>query len=160
MFMRILIAGAALVALAVPPAQAGPLFNLFKGCSFGVMTQCAKNITHGNGNKAKIYQDQWDAGFQFGFQIQDGNGNSATTRQKGTDQFALTFQKGDNNQAYTGQNGKDDFAVTAQIGDNNTAGTHQQGTSLAAVTVQSGNGMWSSTGMSGDGGVSIGVQSN
>ncbi len=160
--MRILVVSAAIAALTVPPVQAaGPsLWQLFSGCSFSPVTQCAKNITHGNGNKATIAQDQWLPGFQFGFQTQDGNGNSAYTGQKGTDQFALTVQKGDGNRSYTGQNGSYDFAVTAQLGDGNTAGTHQEGTNLAAATIQTGSNGWSTIGMSGNGGIAVVTQSN
>lgn len=121
--MRILVASAALVALASPPAQAGPLFKLFHSCHFAFQTQCAVNLTKGHHNKARIDQDQWGYGFQFGMQIQNGDNNNAYTGQKGTNQVALTVQNGNNNTAYTSQ----------------------QGSNQASITVQNGNGMWAAS---------------
>jgi hypothetical protein len=138
MFMRILVVSAAIAALTVPPAQAGSLWKLFNGCSFGVQTQCAKNITHGNGNKARIDQDQWGPGLQFGFQFQKGNGNNA----------------------YTGQTGTNDFAITAQNGNNNTAYTSQDGTNKLSVTIQNASGAWAATSSGGDNTITYINQSN
>ena len=138
--MRILLASAAIVALAVPPAQAGSLWKLFDGCTFGLQTQCAKNVTHGSNNKARIDQDQWGNGFQFGFQIQNGNGNNA----------------------YTGQTGTNDVAFTLQNGNNNTAFTSQDGNNKASVTLQTGSqgGMWAASTSSGDNTATFVVQQN
>jgi len=135
MITRFLIAGATIVALGAPAAQAAPFCPFFQP-----KVQCALLITHGNGNWSAVKQNQ--VGFSTGLNL------------------AIQIQNGDNNKAYTGQKGTNEVAVTFQNGDNNTAGTHEQGTNLVAVTVQSGNGMWSSTSMNGDGAVSIGVQSN
>jgi hypothetical protein len=138
MFMRILVASATIVALASPAAQAAPLFKLFHGCHFAFQTQCAKNVTKGNHNKARIDQDQWGFGFQF----------------------AAQFQHGDGNNAYTGQKGTNDFALTVQDGNNNTAFTSQDGTNQASVTVQSGNGLWGATSTGGSGNLTAVVQAN
>jgi long-subunit fatty acid transport protein len=138
MYLRILVASAALVALASPPAQAGSLFKLFDGCHFAFQTQCAKNVTKGDHNKARIDQDQWGLGFQFGAQ----------------------FQHGDNNNAYTGQTGTNDFALTVQNGNNYTSFTSQDGTNQASVTVQSGNGLWGASTTGGNGNVTALVQAN
>jgi hypothetical protein len=137
MFTRLIIAGATIVALGAPAAQAASC-NIF--ASIFSRVQCAYQFTTGDNNKSTIKQDQrgQTSGLQLGIHIQDG----------------------DNNVAYTGQKGTNDVALTAQVGDNNSAGTHQNGTNLLAVTVQSGNGNWSSTSMNGDGAVSIGVQGN
>jgi hypothetical protein len=138
MITRFLIAGATIVALGAPAAQAAPACPIF--LAFFSKVQCAFQDTTGNGNSAVIHQDQ--RGYSKGLNL------------------AIQIQDGDNNRAYTGQKGTNEVALTIQNGDNNTAGTHQQGTELAAVTVQSGNGMWSSTSMNGNGAVSIGVQAN
>jgi hypothetical protein len=137
MFTRLIIAGATVVALGAPAAQAAscPIF-----LSFFARVQCAYQFTTGHGNKARISQDQ--TGHTNGLQL------------------AIQVQDGDNNNAYTGQKGTNEVALTVQDGNNNTAGTHQDGTNLASVTVQSGNGMWSTTGMSGNGGLVTSVQSN
>jgi len=137
MFTRLIIVGATMVALGAPAAQAAscPIF-----LSFFSRVQCAYQFTTGEGNKARISQNQ--VGHTTGLQL------------------AIQVQDGDNNNAYTGQKGTNEVALTVQAGDNNTAGTHQNGTNLAAVTIQSGNGNWSSTSMNGNGAVSIGVQSN
>lgn len=132
--MRILVVSATLVALTSPAAQAAPLWK----CFFLPQSQCAFNITHGNKNKARIDQDQWGYGFQFG----------------------LTVQKGDGNDAYTGQKGTNDVALTFQNGNNNTAFTSQDGTNQGSVTVQSGNGLWGATSTGGNGNFTAVIQAN
>lgn len=120
MITRIILAGATLVALGAPAAQAGPFHFLF--CDFAKSSQCAINfMTGGDGNSETIKQTTTSRhGFQFAFQSQDGSNNSA----------------------YTEQIGKNQVAVSVQTGDNNTAYTYQEGKNQLAVTTQNGNGMW------------------
>jgi len=138
MITRFLIAGATIVALGAPAAQAAPACPIF--LSLFSKVQCALVATTGNGNTSVVRQDQ--------------RGHSAGLN------LAVQLQNGDNNNAFTGQKGTNEIAVTIQDGNRNTAGTHQEGTNLAAVTVQSGNGLWSTTGMAGNGGLVTSFQSN
>jgi hypothetical protein len=138
MFTRILIASAAFAALSTPSVQAASLFDCFFLPHADSQKQCAFNVTHNNSNKARIDQDQWGPGVQFGLQFQDGNNNRAYTGQKGTDEVAVTIQKGNDNGAFT----------------------HQEGTGQISVTVQNGTGLWAGTSSIGDGTITAVSQTN
>lgn len=129
MITRIILAGATIVALGAPSAQAGSLFHLLCGPHVPAK-QCAVNFMFGGtGNNETIKQTMTSRhGFQFALQAQDGSNNNAYTEQVGKNQVALTFQNGDNNSAYTYQEGKNQLSTT----------------------VQNGNGMWAVTTVSED----------
>jgi len=134
MITRLIIAGATIVALGAPAAQAAQ-------CSFfAVRSQCLFQFTTGNGNKSMIQQDQ--RGKTHGLQL------------------AIHAQDGDNNNAYTGQKGTNEVALTVQNGNNNTAYTSQSGENKASVTIQNADGAWAATSSGGDNTLTYVIQSN
>jgi hypothetical protein len=72
MFTRLIIAGATIVALGAPAAQAASC-NIF--ASIFSRVQCAYQFTTGDNNKSTIKQDQrgQTSGLQLGIHIQDGD---------------------------------------------------------------------------------------
>ncbi|HEY0918579.1 hypothetical protein [Devosia sp.] len=137
---RLIVVGAAVLALAVPPvqAQAGPLWPVIQLCFLSAQsTQCAFQITRGDRNKALTHQETWQAGHQFALTYQRGDDNRAYTGQEGTDQIAATVQVGDGNAAFTHQEGEDQFSATIQLGDGHWAGTSSIGEDTATFVFQS-----------------------
>jgi len=140
MFTRILLVSATAVALTVPAAQSAQLFPSFALCKFAPTTQCASQLTRGNGNKARIDQSTTTFGsLQLAGQGQDGNNNRAYTGQNGSNQVALTIQDGNNNGSFTHQEGAFQASVTVQTGNGNWAGTSSIGTGTATLIVQQNN---------------------
>lgn len=148
MFGRLVLAGAAALALGVSPVLAGgpsilPALLLAKDCfkSDAAQVQCAIQVAKGNRNDAATTQWTRSHGhgqsLQLGVTIQDGNDNRALTRQIGKDQLALTVQKGDDNSSYVNQVGKDQISANVQVGNGHWAANSSIGEKSHSFIVQS-----------------------
>ena len=135
---RLIVLGAAGLALGAPPAQAGPLWPVIQLCFLSAQsTQCAFQIARGDRNTAFTRQHTEQTGHQFALTYQRGDDNWSSTSQDGTDQIAATVQVGDGNAASTYQEGEEQFSATVQLGDGHWAGTSSIGEDTATFVFQS-----------------------
>jgi hypothetical protein len=135
MLGRIVLTGAAIAALGVGPALAGPPIlplilgakHCFESAQTALVTMCAFQTAEGDRNKATTKQTT----------EYSGNGHSL--------QLAITYQDGDDNRSHTEQVGEDQFSLTAQVGNGNSAYTYQKGSDQFSGTIQKGDGNWAAT---------------